>query len=83
MYLLTTGATYPPDSRHFGPLFQETCERREDVLPRAVGLAREVAENCSALAVGLNQALMWRGPGTAEEAHVLDSGVLYHMFSSR
>ncbi len=83
MYLLTTGATYPPTSPHFGPLFQEILPDASQVLPRALELATEVAENCSGLAQSLNHALMWRGPGSAEEAHLLDSAVIYGLFGGR
>jgi enoyl-CoA hydratase/carnithine racemase len=80
MYLLTTGDVYRGDSKHFGDLFQEIVEKLEDVLPRALELATTVAEKTSPLANYLNRELMWRGPGTAEEMHLVDSPVLYHMF---
>jgi enoyl-CoA hydratase/carnithine racemase len=83
MYLLTTGGVYPPNSRHFGHLFAETLPAASQVLPRALELAKEVAENVSPLALHLNHSLMWRNPGSAEETHLLDSSVLYHMFSGK
>lgn len=83
MYLLTTGGVFPPNSKHFGPLFAETLPQAEQVLPRAVELATEITENVSPLASYLNRSLMWRGPGSAEEAHLVDSAVLYHMFGGR
>ena len=83
MYLLTTGGVFPPNSPHFGPLFQETLPKAEQVLPRALTLASEIAENCSPLAGYLNKELIWRGARSAEEAHLIDSAVLYHMFSGR
>jgi hypothetical protein len=46
-------------------------------------LASEIGENVSPLAYHLNTSLVWRGPGSAEESHLLDSSVLYHMFSAR
>ncbi|KKY13616.1 putative enoyl- hydratase isomerase family protein [Diplodia seriata] len=82
-YLLTTGAVYPPHSPHFGPLFQETLPDASQVLPRALQLATDVAENVSPLAAHLNRALMWHNPGTAEATHLVDSAVLYHMFGAR
>jgi enoyl-CoA hydratase/carnithine racemase len=83
MYLLTTGDVFPGDSKHFGSLFQEVVEKQEDVLKRALELATVVAEKTSTLANFLNRELMWRGPGTAEETHLVDSPVLYHMFDSK
>jgi len=83
MYLLTTGGLFPPNSKHFGPLFAETLPQAEQVLPRALELATEVAENVSPLASYLNRSLMWRGPASAEESHLVDSAVLYHMFSGK
>lgn len=80
MYLVTTGGVYPPNSPHLGHLFAETLPEASQVLPRALELAKEVAENVSPLALYLNHSLMWRNPGAAEETHLLDSSVLYHMF---
>ncbi|KAF9629208.1 hypothetical protein BFW01_g10411 [Lasiodiplodia theobromae] len=82
-YLLTTGEVFPPNSPHFGPLFQETLPDASKVLPRALELATNIAENVSPLASYLNRALMWHNPGTAESTHLVDSAVLYHMFSAR
>ncbi|KAG0646124.1 AF-toxin biosynthesis 3-1 [Hyphodiscus hymeniophilus] len=79
LYLLTTGGVYPPKSPHFGPLFQETCPKAEQVLPRALELAAEIAENVSPLASYLNRELVWRSPNSAEETHLVDSAVLYHI----
>lgn len=83
MYLLTTGGVFPPNSKHFGSLFNETLQEASQVLPRALQLATEIGENVSPLAYYLNTSLVWRGPGSAEESHLLDSSVLYHMFSAR
>lgn len=52
------------------------------VLPRALALATEIAENVSPQAAALNRELMWRGPESAEEAHILESEVIYHRFIS-
>lgn len=83
MYLLTTGHVLPPTSPHFGSLFAETRPDATQVVSRALDLATEVAENVSPLALHLNYALMWRNPGTAEGTHIVDSTVIYHMFSGR
>jgi enoyl-CoA hydratase/carnithine racemase len=52
------------------------------VLPRALALATEIAENVSPQAASLNRELMWRGPESAEEAHILESDVIYNRFIS-
>lgn len=83
MYLLTTGGVYPPNSPHFGHLLAETLPEASQVLPRALELATEVAENVSPLALYLNHSLMWRNPGSAEATHLVDSSVLFHMFSGK
>lgn len=83
LYLLTTGGIFPPTSPHFGTLFQETYPDPNQVVARALGLATEIAENVSPMASYLSRELMWRNPGSAEETHLVDSAVLYHMFSGR
>lgn len=57
--------------------------KAEQVLPRALELATEIAENVSPLASYLNREMIWRGASSAEGAHLMDSAVLYHMFSGR
>lgn len=83
LYLLTTGGTFSPTSPHFGTLFQETYPDPNQVVARALELAAEIAENVSPMASYLSRELMWRNPGSAEETHLVDSAVLYHMFSGR
>ncbi|KAK8199553.1 ClpP/crotonase-like domain-containing protein [Phyllosticta capitalensis] len=83
MYLLSTGDTYPPNSPHFGHLFQETLPEASAVLPRALELAKNIVQNVSPLASYMNKCLMWHNPGSAESAHLLDSAVLFHMFQAR
>ncbi|KIW52888.1 hypothetical protein PV05_08501 [Exophiala xenobiotica] len=83
VYLLTTGDVYRGDSKHFGGLFQEIVEDREGVLKRALELATSIADKTSILAGFLNRELMWRGKPSAEETHLLDSAVLYHMFANK
>lgn len=83
MYLVSTGAVHPPTSPHFGGLFAETFPTKEGVVKRAVELASEMAQLVSPMAGALNRALMWRAPGSVEEAHLLESRVLGHMFASQ
>ncbi|KAH8820109.1 ClpP/crotonase-like domain-containing protein [Xylogone sp. PMI_703] len=83
MYLVTTGGVFPPNSKHFGPLFAETYPEASQVLPRALELATEIAENVSSLSMSLNHALMWRNPETAEGAHLVESFLLSHVFGGK
>ncbi|KAL4952181.1 ClpP/crotonase-like domain-containing protein [Aspergillus filifer] len=81
-YLVSTGGVYPSTSLHFGGLFNETMPEQSQVLPRALALANEIAENVSPQASALNRELMWRGPESPEEAHLLESEVIYGRFVS-
>lgn len=83
MYLVSTGAVLPPTARQFGDLFAETLPDPTRVFPRALQLAEDIAQNVSPLASHLSRALMWRGPDSPEEAHLLDSSVIYHMFGGK
>lgn len=82
-YLLTTGKTYPANSPVLAGIFAEVLAQPEDVLPRALELAREITEEVSPMAAYLNRQLIWRGAGTAEAAHLVDSPVLFDMFGGR
>lgn len=81
-YLVSTGAVFPPTSKHFGDLFNETLPDPSQVLPRALELATEMAENVSPTSSYLNRALMWRDTGSAEAAHLVESKVIHHMFGT-
>lgn len=79
MHLVSTGGVYPPLSRYFGDLFSEVLHDSAQVLPRALEIARDMAENTSPLASSMSRALMWEGPTSPEEAHLLESRVFHHM----
>lgn len=81
-YLVSTGGVFPPTSKHFGDLFNEILPDPSQVLPRALELATEIAENVSPASSYLNRALMWRDTGSAEAAHLIESKVINHMFGS-
>lgn len=83
MHLVSTGGVYPPTTQHFGELFAETLPDARNVLPRALELATEMAENVSPLASWLNRCLMWRGAESAEEAMLLESKVIHSMFGGK
>ena len=83
MSLITTGGVFPGSSKYFGDLFTEVWPDAAQVLPRALELAREMAENVSPLASAMSRELMWEGPGSPEEAHLLESRVFHHMTGQR
>lgn len=53
---------------------------REDLLPAARSLAREIADNCSPVSVALTRQMMWRmlGADHPMEAHKIDSRAVFH-----
>jgi enoyl-CoA hydratase/carnithine racemase len=52
---------------------------RDEVVPRAMSVAKEIAENTSAVSVALSKALLWHGLGEADpqSAHLIDSRCFY------
>jgi enoyl-CoA hydratase/carnithine racemase len=82
-YLLTTGLTYPADSKALEGIFSELVPEPKDVVPRAIELAEDLCQNVSTAAIHLNRQLIWRGADNAEEAHLIDSPLLAHQFSSK
>ena len=83
----TTGATYRADDESvWGGLFAETVkdegQNGEGVVKRALAIAEDVVKNTSTVSTYLIRELMYRNPGTAEGTHLLDSRVLYELFSS-
>lgn len=83
MHLITTGKVFPPSAQYFGDLFTEVLPEQAQVLPRAVEVAVEMAENVSPLASSMSRALMWECPSSPEESHLLESRVFHHMINQR
>ena len=81
-YLLATGLRFKADSKQLDGLFAEVLPEPEDVLPRALEIATDIAKNVSTMAIHLNRQMMWRDPGSAEAAHLIDSPLLIDMFAS-
>ena len=81
-YLLTTGLTYPADSKVLDGIFAELVPEPADVLPRALQLAQDIISGVSGVAAHLNRQLIWRGADTAEGAHLMDSPLLASGFAS-
>lgn len=82
MHLITTGAVYPAKHHLLDDLFTETLDKPEDVLPRALEIASDVAANCSNVSWALNRDLIYRPTDSAEEQHLLDSRIIYSMFGT-
>ncbi|KAI9725650.1 MAG: hypothetical protein M1828_002935 [Chrysothrix sp. TS-e1954] len=76
LHIVTTGSVYRADDALLGGLFSETLDSAAEVRGRALELAGEIVRNTSSVSNVLIRELMWRGPGSAEEAHLLDSRVL-------
>ncbi|KAL9115783.1 MAG: hypothetical protein Q9227_000151 [Pyrenula ochraceoflavens] len=82
-HLVTTGAVYPASHRLLDGLFSEILPSPEKTVERALELANEIAKNTSTISTVLMRQLMWRGPNSAEEAHLLDSRVIRGIFGSK
>lgn len=83
LHLTTTGAVYPAEHPLMRELFSETLPTPEATVARALELADEIAKNTSTVSTKLMRDLMYRGPESAEEAHVLDSRVIYQLFGGK
>ncbi|OWY52095.1 enoyl-CoA hydratase/isomeras-like protein [Alternaria alternata] len=79
---VTTGSTYLASDKIWGGLFAETCEKAEQVLPRALEVAEDVVRNTSSVSTYLMKELMYRDVGSPEGQHLLDSRVIYELFGS-
>ncbi|KAJ9493795.1 hypothetical protein H2202_010723 [Exophiala xenobiotica] len=83
LHLTTTGSVYPAEHPLMGTLFSETCPTPEATLSRALELADEVAKNTSTVSTKMMRELMYRGPDSAEGAHLLDSRIIHGLFGSK
>jgi enoyl-CoA hydratase/carnithine racemase len=83
MHLVTTGAVYTAGDRLLDGLFSEVLDTPEQVLPRALEVAQDIAQNTSSVSFALMRDLMYRGPPSAEETHLLDSRIIYELFGSK
>jgi len=83
MNLVTTGLAYQANHKLLDGLFSEVLDSPDQVLPRALELAEDVAKNVSSVSWALMRDLMYRGPPTAEGTHLLDSRLIYELFGSK
>lgn len=75
-----SGRVFSAQEAKDGGLVKEVLPH-DDLLPRANEIAREIAENTSAISVALSRQLMWRMLGASHpmEAHRADSRGIYQM----
>lgn len=83
LHLTTTGSTYPASHQLLNTLFSETLPTPDAVLPRALEIAHEVVSNTSTVSTYLMREMMYRDTGSAEGQHLLDSRIIYELFSSK
>ncbi len=74
-----SGRVFPAQEALDGRLVR-SIHQKEDLLPEARRIAREIAENTSAISVSLIRHMMWRmlGADHPMEAHKLDSRGVYY-----
>lgn len=76
IHLTTTGSIYPANHHLLQGLFSEILSSPEETLQRALEIADDVARNTSSISTKLMRDMVYRGPATAEEAHLLESKIL-------
>ena len=82
LHLVTTGAVYPADHPLVRDLFGEVVAP-DQVLPRALALADEIATHTSAVSTRVMKDLIYRGGDTPETAHAVESKVIFDLFQSK
>lgn len=82
-YMTTTGAVVPASSPMLNGLFAEILPSPDQVLPRALELATDIAQNTSTVSTYLMREMIWRNPGSAEAAHLLDSEIMYQLYDKK
>ncbi|ESK95356.1 enoyl- hydratase isomerase family protein [Moniliophthora roreri MCA 2997] len=81
--LLLTGSTYSPNSPQIQSLYHEILPSREEVFPKALALAKELAANTSQMSVAYTKALIQHPGDSAEENHLLDSRAMKILTSGK
>jgi enoyl-CoA hydratase/carnithine racemase len=83
LHLATTGETYPADHKLFEPLFTEICPTPDATLTRALDLADTLAQKTSIVSTKIMRELIYRCPPNVEEAHLLDSQMIYGLYGRK
>lgn len=75
-----TGRIFDAEEAKTGGLVR-SVHAPQDLLPAAQALAREIADNTSAISVAMTRAMMWRLAATDHpmEAHKIDSRAIYRL----
>ncbi|CAM1504488.1 Fc.00g020790.m01.CDS01 [Cosmosporella sp. VM-42] len=79
LHLVTTGAVYPATHKLFSDLFTEIVPANE-VLPTALKIAEEVADNVSGVAARMMKDLIYHETSSPEEAHLLESKIFHDLY---
>ena len=82
LHLTSTGAVYPANHKLLDNLFSEVVPA-DEVLSTAIGIAEDIASNVSQVASRVMKDMMFRGPSSPEEAHLLESKVFYDLSQGR
>lgn len=61
-------------------LFAEILDSPEKVLPRALEIATDIANNTSTVSTYVMKEMMWRNPGSIEGTHLLDSQIMFQLY---
>ena len=74
-----SGRVFPADEALAGRLVKAVLAP-QDLIPAANAMAREIADNTSAVSIALTRQMMWRmlGADHPMEAHKIDSQAIYH-----
>lgn len=83
LHLVTTGATYTALDPLLSQLFSELLPTPEETVARALAMAAEIAAQTSTVSTKVMRDMMYRGPSTVEEAHLLDSKIFLEMLQSK
>lgn len=73
MSVVLSGAVIKASDRRLDLLWSDILDAREKVLERALDEARLIATKTSAISTAMAKFLIWRGTGSPEEQHLLDS----------
>ncbi|CAK7205772.1 hypothetical protein SEUCBS139899_008551 [Sporothrix eucalyptigena] len=82
VYLTTTGSALPASHKMLAPLFAEIVDP-DQVLPTSLRLAEDIAANTAPVSTRVMKDMVYSGPDTPEEAHLLESSLLFQRFQSR
>jgi enoyl-CoA hydratase/carnithine racemase len=76
--LCLTGRVFAASEERDSGLFNHVVPR-DEVLAKAMSIAREIADNTSAVSCALSRALLWHGLGDADpqSAHIIDSKCIH------